>query len=428
MAILELSFASGEDSLSVRRFSVQEAVSSLFTVSVSARSESATVDLESLVGQPASLRIQSGVKFMRQGGARYWTGICSFIEQVHGMEPNAGQRSLSTYQMRIVPSLWLLGQRRNNRIFQHKSIPDITDALLGEWGLEHTWSIDRGKYPKLGYRAQYGESDLAFLTRLWEEAGVAYTFPDDDEKGSQLTLSDKLHQNTPRPGGGLHYVDNPNQSAEMEFVTRVRLAYEVRPGATTLRDYDFRNPGFQLLGESGRRPRPRIATSSSTTSPAGSSSRRARAGTPIADDQGATRHDQPFGKEARRGRWRPSAPGAAPSPSRPTPSTSGPASSSASTTTRTPSSARGRASSSPASPSKARRARRGRCRGRPSSPTRPTARQSSRPSPRSSASRAPPSSAPRARRSTPTSSGACACSSPGIARARATSRARAGSA
>ena len=37
MSILELSFSSGEDSLSVRRFSVQEAVSSLFTISVWAR-------------------------------------------------------------------------------------------------------------------------------------------------------------------------------------------------------------------------------------------------------------------------------------------------------------------------------------------------------------------------------------------------------
>ena len=79
MSILELFFSSGEDSLSVRRFSVHEAVSSLFTVSVWARSESPTVDLEGIVGQAASLRIASGMKFSRQGGARYWTGICSFI-------------------------------------------------------------------------------------------------------------------------------------------------------------------------------------------------------------------------------------------------------------------------------------------------------------------------------------------------------------
>jgi len=298
MSILELTFSSGEDSLSVRRFSVHEAISSLFTISVWARSESPAIDLESLVGQPASLRIVSGMKFARQGGARYWTGICSFIEQVHGVQPATGQRPLSTYQLRIVPHLWLLGQRRNNRIFQHQSVPDITDALLGEWGVEHAWDVDRGKYPKHGYRSQYGESDFAFLARLWEEAGIAYTFPDDDQKGSQLTLSDKLHMNTPRPGGGLHYVDNPSQSAEMEFVTHVRLAYEVRPGATTVRDYDFRNPGFQLLGESGAVAAPEDRYEQFHYQPGGFLIETGKgSNTPIADDLGATRHDQPFGKE-----------------------------------------------------------------------------------------------------------------------------------
>ena len=298
MSILELTFSSGEDSLSVRRFSVHESISSLFTISVWARSESPAIDLESLVGQPASLRIVSGMKFARQGGARYWTGICSFIEQVHGVQPAAGQKSLSTYQLRIVPSLWLLGQRRNHRIFQHKSIPEITDALLGEWGVEHAWNIDLGKYPKLGYRAQYGESDFAFLARLWEEAGIAYTFPDDDQKGSQLALSDKLHQSAARPGGGVHYVDNPNQSSEMEFVTHVRLAYEVRPGASTSRDYDFRNPGFQLLGESGRVAAPEDRYEQFHYQPGGFLIETGKGGsTPVADDQGATRHDQPYGKE-----------------------------------------------------------------------------------------------------------------------------------
>ena len=298
MSILELTFSSGEDSLSVRRFSVHESISSLFTISVWARSESPAIDLESLVGQPASLRIVSGMKFARQGGARYWTGICSFIEQVHGVQPAAGQKSLSTYQLRIVPSLWLLGQRRNHRIFQHKSIPEITDALLGEWGVEHAWNIDLGKYPKLGYRAQYGESDFAFLARLWEEAGIAYTFPDDDQKGSQLALSDKLHQGAARPGGGVHYVDNPNQSSEMEFVTHVRLAYEVRPGASTSRDYDFRNPGFQLLGESGRVAAPEDRYEQFHYQPGGFLIETGKGGsTPVADDQGATRHDQPYGKE-----------------------------------------------------------------------------------------------------------------------------------
>ena len=48
MPILELSFACGESSLSVRHFAVHEAISSLFMVNVVARSESPSIDLSLL--------------------------------------------------------------------------------------------------------------------------------------------------------------------------------------------------------------------------------------------------------------------------------------------------------------------------------------------------------------------------------------------
>ena len=99
MPTLSLSFASGEDSLEVRRFSTQEGISTLFAVRVVARSPHQDIDLESIVGKAASLKIVSGFKFSMLGGARLWTGICSHIEQVQA-EPTG----LSTYCLRIVPA------------------------------------------------------------------------------------------------------------------------------------------------------------------------------------------------------------------------------------------------------------------------------------------------------------------------------------
>src|SRR5262249_25512162 len=145
---LDLSFACGETSLSVRHFSVHEAISGLFTVSVWARSENPSIDLEAIIGQSASLRVVSGWLYARLGGARLWTGIVSSIEQVQAVQPGAEldptlkSRELSTYSLRIVPELWMLTQRRNYRIFQHLSIPDIVDRLLEEWSIEKEWQID----------------------------------------------------------------------------------------------------------------------------------------------------------------------------------------------------------------------------------------------------------------------------------------------
>jgi len=295
--ILELNFASGERSLSVRRFSVHEAISSLFTVSIWARSESPSIDLESIVGKPASFRIASGLRFARTG-TRAWTGIVSSIEQIHAVQGAVGTE-LSTYFLRIVPAMWVLTQRRNYRIFQHLSIPGIADRILGEWGVEPTWNLGREDYPKLEYKVQYGESDYAFLSRLLEEGGIAFSFQEDEEAGSKLTLGDKLHQQAARPGEPLPYVDNPSQAAEKEYVENVRLLYEVRPGATTIRDYDFRNPGFALVGEAPvKAPVPEDRYEQYHYLPGAmlvESGKGGGGGTPVADDKGAARYDQTFG-------------------------------------------------------------------------------------------------------------------------------------
>src|SRR6185295_18370880 len=104
MPLLNLSFASGESSLSVRGFSVHEAVSSLFTASVWARSPDPSVDLASLVGKPAAFRIGTGVAFAHLG-VRAWSGICHYAEQADAETVATG---LSTYHLRIVPTLWIL--------------------------------------------------------------------------------------------------------------------------------------------------------------------------------------------------------------------------------------------------------------------------------------------------------------------------------
>ncbi|MFO0761386.1 MAG: type VI secretion system tip protein TssI/VgrG [Byssovorax sp.] len=221
-------------------------MSSLFSVSVWARSPNDDIDLESIVGKKAGLRTVSGIAFARHPG-RTWTGVCNHMEQVH-----AESTGLSTYYLRIVPRLWLLTQRKNNRLFQHLSIPEIAEKMLKEWHVEHELKVHRPAYPKLELRSQYGESDFDFLNRLLEEAGISYSFHEDEKKGSVMVLHDAPHTHEPREGGPLSHVDNPSASAEQEYLTGVRLAQQVRPGKVTLRDHDFRRkPTFGFFGGKG---------------------------------------------------------------------------------------------------------------------------------------------------------------------------------
>jgi len=293
MSLFELSFASGEESLSVRHVVVREAASELFTITVRALSPH-QIDLESIIGQPAGLRITTGLAFARFGGVRAWTGMCNRIEQIKA-EPTG----LSTYELHLVPALWALTQRRGYRIRQHRSIPDIVRELLDEWSLQATWEIASDRYPKLEYKAQYGESDYAFLCRLLEEVGIAFAFAADPELGSRLVFSDALHAGESRPSPPLPFTDSPNQSAEQEFVTEVRLVHEVRPGGHILRDYDFRNPDFALFGAAPPAPPPGDRYEQYHYRPGAflveTDDRRGGNQTPAADDKGVARHDQAAG-------------------------------------------------------------------------------------------------------------------------------------
>jgi type VI secretion system secreted protein VgrG len=296
MSQLDLSFASGE-LLSVRRLSVHEGISTLFEVLVLARTEEPSLNLEYLVGRAASLHALSGYAFAALGGARRWSGICCYAEQIQGLSPTPGEKPLSTYQFRIVPTLWFLTQRQGNRIYQHVSIPDIVDKLLAEWSVKPTWQIDRTKYPKLEYKVQYGETDYVFLGRLLEEAGIAFAFLDTAGKASELVFSDSLHLGAPR-AKSVHYVDNPSEAAEQEFVTKVRLSHEVRPGASALRDYDFRNPAFNLLGEAPKAGGPEEQLERYHYHPGSMLVEGPKTGsTPQADDKGAARYDQKYGAD-----------------------------------------------------------------------------------------------------------------------------------
>lgn len=292
MPEIKLTFESGEDTLSVRTFSIQEGISRLFEVSVLALSENADIDLESLVGKPASLRVQSGVMHVTRPG-RHLRGIVSHVEQLRVEVSDKGR---STYLVVLSPALWLLTQRRGHRIFQRASIPDIIDELLAEWQIQPAWQIDRGAYPKLEMRVQYGETDHAFLCRLLEEAGIAFTFPETEEDGSRLTFGDHLTSGKLHDASPIDYVDEPGEAAEKEFVTDVKLGHGVRPGAFAIRDHDFRNPSFDLLGKATPARAPEDRCEQYHYQPGAFLVETGKGGgTPFADDKGVLRHDAASG-------------------------------------------------------------------------------------------------------------------------------------
>jgi type VI secretion system secreted protein VgrG len=251
MAVLELSFECKEDTLSVRSFTVHEGLSKLFEVSIVARSPNEDVDLDAIVGKSAGFLMMGGTMVPHA-----WTGVVSHMEQVEVEAPRPGAMGLSTYALRIVPSMWLLTQRRENRIFQHMTVPAIVEKILGEYGIKPQKKLAEA-HPEHEYRVQYGETDFAFVSRLLEEEGISFYFVQvSGEQGikSELVLNDRPHANDAR--GPLRYVDHPNEAAKKEFITNVHVGHGVRPGRFTIRDFDFTKPDFVLLGNAEKAKAP----------------------------------------------------------------------------------------------------------------------------------------------------------------------------
>ncbi len=304
MGTLELELESKEPTLSnpasTRRFQIHEGISSLFDVQLILMSKLEDIALDLIVGKSAGFRLNRPLELgLPVDGAvvpqvRLWTGIVSHFEQT-----KAETKGMSTYFMRIVPKLWLTTQRRNNRVFQHATIPDIIDKVLLDWKIEPDWKINRGAYRKLEYRVQYGESDYAFMSRLLEEAGICFYFVQDEKKGSVLTFNDQPHKADPRPGGPILFFDSPNHPGS-EVVQGVRISHDIRPGALTIRDFDFRRkPDFPLYGKAtpaGAAPEDKYEQYH--YKPGAFVVDDAKPGqTPVADDRGVARWDDKQGEK-----------------------------------------------------------------------------------------------------------------------------------
>jgi type VI secretion system secreted protein VgrG len=280
---LEVTVSTG-DVLDVRHFSVRERMSTLFEVQLEVLSRNPDIDFAQVLGGPASFMMN---RENLAGSQRGWSGICNHIEQVGNEDEETG---LSTYQLTIVPTVWFLTQRRNHRMFQLKSEPDIVLQMLAEWGIEPEVRVDLGAYKDRKYRVQYAESDFDFINRMLEDAGITYHF-EWVEGQSKLVLSDAPTDNAPRPSN-LPYVNSVDDPLRPEYVTEVQIMRLTRPGRYTQRDIDYRRPAsFPLLASAtGEHPVEQNLERFHYT-PGAFLFRSSGGGSPTADDRGSHRTD-----------------------------------------------------------------------------------------------------------------------------------------
>jgi len=146
------------------------------------------------------------------------------------------------YHLIISPPLWRCGLRQNFRIFQQQDIQTISSILLKENGVTDWTPFFYEAHPAREFCVQYGESDLAFLTRLWAEEGIFfYDWPAPDSAEQELMLTDDV-AGAPALETPLPFNPDGNTDASTACISKFRYHAQIRPSSVETQDYTFQVP------------------------------------------------------------------------------------------------------------------------------------------------------------------------------------------
>ena len=229
--------------LAVASFTGSERVSRPFRFSIRCCGDPSAVGApEDLLGSPARLVVCDG-----DGEARRIQGVVRRIA-LETIDPATG---LGWYLLTLAPRLALGRYRRNSRVFQEQSVPDIVAAIFGEHELRFDRRLGRS-YATRPYCVQYQETDFDFVARLLAEEGIFYWFEDPPpesrlDTGECLVLADAAEAYTDLEGETvLHYRGQAALRQTAATLERFEAVTALKPHACEVRAFDFLRPELAL--------------------------------------------------------------------------------------------------------------------------------------------------------------------------------------
>lgn len=167
------------------------------------------------------------------------------LRNFHGVVERARMRGIERerflFELRLMPSLQALAHRENCRIFQDKSVVDVVTTLFNEAGFGDLvqWDIS-GSYAPKEFIVQYRESELNFVHRLFEQAGLFYFFEHSEDQ-HRLIVSDNSEAFVPldAPVVTLNLALGAENAQAVFGLQRTR---SLRTSTIHLLDYNFKTP------------------------------------------------------------------------------------------------------------------------------------------------------------------------------------------
>lgn len=221
----------------VLAFKGREVLDQPYFITVQLVSENPSLDLEALLHQPAYLDF---------GGAD--AGLHGQVYAIGRDDPGI---RLTRYRITLAPRLACLAHRRNQRVFQQRSVPQIIATVLEHHGiLADAYAFELGPvvYPPRPFCVQYIETDLHFIQRLCEEEGIHYHFRH-SPNNHLLVFGDD--QTVFRRLGAQHFCPTQELAANTSAIRQFDMRLEIRTQLTVRRDHDFQHPSLRLEDKAG---------------------------------------------------------------------------------------------------------------------------------------------------------------------------------
>jgi type VI secretion system secreted protein VgrG len=211
----------------------------------------AYLEVDALFGSyldPEDIIAQTGeLEFGYDDGAlRKFTGL---VESVTVVGSSAVGNAARTYQYSfvLVTQFTLMGPSRTCRILQEVNVQDAVEKVLKEAApdLKVEWRL-KGDYPKRAYVVQYQESDLAFVSRLFEAEGIYYFFEAGDDGELSLVVCDDSTAAQPIDGDETLHVRVVNVDIAKDSILEISDGQSVVSGKFVLRDFNFEKPKIDM--------------------------------------------------------------------------------------------------------------------------------------------------------------------------------------
>ena len=158
----------------------QEGLSQLFQYQLILTSKNPNLDSHAIIGQPLTINIQT------KTGTRPLNGL---VTDFGYQQPDPDEQSYHLYQCILRPNMWYLTQRYDSRVFVNKSVLEITDIILQEFGFPYQNKC-QNSYRTYGHNIQYQETSFNYLNRLFEQEGIYYYFEHSEGTHTLIILDD----------------------------------------------------------------------------------------------------------------------------------------------------------------------------------------------------------------------------------------------